>query len=270
MARTIPEIKAQIIEQKNLNPNLSGLNSTSNVSIWILWVDIFAFGIWVHEKIFDVHLAVVKAIEKTVTPYTLPWWKKKVLAFQYGDLLVDSDEYSVIDPTKMIIKQAAIVEGINKVTIKIATEDAGTGELIKIADVAKVNAFKAYIHKIKVAGQPMEYVNADADNLKVNVHIYYDALIMTSAGFNIALDDQVNQIEKSIKHYLKSLEFNGALYVSKLTDFLQTIDGVNDIDNVVCSSKIGVSPYTVVNRVYYPFSGYMSLDQLNITFHAGT
>ena len=152
-----------------------------------------------------------------------------------------------------IIKQAAIVEGMNKVTIKIATEDINKGELIKIENAAQYNAFKQYVFKIKVAGQPVIFVNENADSLKVAITIYYDALIMTNEGVLINLNDNVNQIEKAIANYLKSLEFNGALYISKLREYIQAIQGVNDVDDLIAKSAIGNTTYSAIDRVYYPF-----------------
>ncbi len=268
MARTIDEIYNQIIVQKEANSNLDGLSSTSLASIWRNWAWISAFAIWFHEKILDKHLEDVKAIDTATTPYTQPWWKKKVLAFQFGFSLINSDEYDVIDLSAQIVKQTAIVPGLNVLNIKIATKDA-QGNLIKIDDVNVVNSFREYTRLIGVAGQNIQVINENADLLKVNIDVYYNALKMTNNGVLISLNDGVNQIEASIKDYLASLDFDGAFYIQRLIDFIQQTEAVNDVDNAVFYYKNSNNPYDEIHRVYRPYSGYMKLEELNINFYAG-
>jgi len=266
MARTIAEIEAQIIQQKEQNPNFSGLTSTSLSAIWRLQIYIIANAIWIHEKLFDIFKAEIQEIEKAVTPYTLEWWQKKVLAFQYGHSLVNGDEYSVIDETTQIIKQSAVNEGINILTIKIATEDA-SGELVKIIDPSKVVAFQAYVDAIGVAGQFIDVVNENADQLTVNLDVYYDASKLDDSGASISLGDGVNQVEKALNLYLKSLGFNGKLIINHLIDYLQKVDGIKDVHNLEAFYTTATTPLTQINRVYYPASGYMVLNALNINFY---
>lgn len=53
MARTVEQIQNEILKAKETEASLNGLNSTSKVAIWRLWVYITAFVIWTLEKIFD-------------------------------------------------------------------------------------------------------------------------------------------------------------------------------------------------------------------------
>ena len=50
MARTIQEIKAEIIAKKEAESALNGLTSTSSTAIWRVWVDVFAIIINIHDS----------------------------------------------------------------------------------------------------------------------------------------------------------------------------------------------------------------------------
>lgn len=271
MARSLNDIQQSILDAKEANTelaalevltanekaSLSNLTSTSKVSVWRLIIYIIANAIYTFERILDVFKAEIEAKVKANRPHTQEWYKTKALAFQYGDTLVDSDEYTVIDKAKQIIKQVAIIEGDRKVILKIATLQ-GT-ELVKLSDINQVNAFAAYMHKVKDAGTLLEIVNQDADLLKVELDFYYDALLIRNDGTTIT--DNVNVVQEAINNYLKSLDFNGNFDINKMTDYLQQAIGYQSLRLNYVGFKAGLAAsFTQIDRKYQPLSGYMKLD----------
>lgn len=128
MARSLNDIQQDILERKDATPELSALevltpseqasleelNSSSKVAVWRLIVYIVAYAIFTFELLMDVFRNEITTLVKANRPHTEDWYKTKALAFQLGDTLVESDEYDVIDTSKQIIKQVAVLEGDRK------------------------------------------------------------------------------------------------------------------------------------------------------------
>ncbi|MFN8238646.1 MAG: hypothetical protein U0T77_10800 [Chitinophagales bacterium] len=278
MAKTLNEIQQEMLDAKDSVAELSALevlttneqtivdvDSTSKVSIWRLFVWVVSSAIFVLYQFMDIFRSEIDAKVKANRPHTPDWYKTKALAFQYGDTLVDSDEYAVIDVTKQIIKQVAIEEGDRKIVVKIATLDGDT--LVKIDDINKVNAFASYMDDVKDAGTLLEIVNEDADKLKVELEYYYDALLVKDDGTTII--GGVNVVEKAIKDYLNNFEFNGTFDINNLTDYIQKAVGYKSVRLSFVGFKAGLSTsYTAINRQYKPLAGYMKLEELNATYYA--
>lgn len=278
MARSINDIQQQIIDKISSSTELSAFevltpneistnvpNSSSKVAIWRLIVYCIAFAIFVFESIMDAFKIEIEEKVKANRPHTKDWYKTKALAFQYGDNLVDSDEYEIIDIEKQIIKQVAIVEGDRKIFIKIATLD-GT-ELVKLPDNSQVESFSSYIHKVKDAGTQIEIINEDADKLKINLDFYYDALVIDSEG--IEINTGINIVETAIKSYLKSIDFNGEFDINKMIDYLQSSNGYKSLKLNYAGYKAGTMlEYNEIQRTYQPLSGYMKLEELSVTYYA--
>ena len=98
MARTLQEIEAQIIAEKDTRPELAGLTSTSATAIWRLWVYIIAFAIWTQEVLFDKYQAEMRDMIDDLRPGTLRWYQQKCLEYQFGDVLQYINGQYVYDP----------------------------------------------------------------------------------------------------------------------------------------------------------------------------
>lgn len=279
MGRSLNDIQQSILDDKDANAELSALEvltanekaslsnvtTTSKAGLWRLYIYIIALAIYTFETIMDVFRTEIDAKVKANRPHTADWYKTKAFAFQYGDVLVDSDEYAVIDVTKQLIKQVAIIEGDRKIIIKVATLN-GT-DLVKLPDINQVSAFTAYMDKVKDAGTLLEIVNEDADLLKVEIDWYYDALLVKNDGTTI--DTGINVVDKAINDYLKSLDFNGEFDINKMTDFLQVATGYKSLKiNYVGFKAALASSYTQITRTYQPLSGYMKLQDLTANYYA--
>lgn len=281
MAHTIDEIQEIILSKISTSSELSALEvltddekaalpnltSTSKVSVWRLFVFCIAAAWLVFEMLLDAFYALIEALVSKNRPHSLEWYKSRALAFQYGDPLNANDEYDVIDPAKQIIKQVACVEGDRTITFKIATLN-GT-DLVKLSDSNQVDAFTAYMKKMRDGGTRIDIVNEDADLLKVDMDFYYDALLVKNDGTTILTN--INVVEKAINDYLKSLDFNGEFDLNKMTDYLQKATGYKSLKlNYVGFKAALASTYTEITRIYQPLSGYMKLDlpELNVNYYA--
>lgn len=237
MARTITEIQEEIILNIQGDERLSGLTSTSKVSIWRLFSYIVAVAIWTLEKVFDLHAKEVDNRILELKPHTARWYRSKALAFQYGfNLLPDSDQFDSEGFTEeqvedsQIIKYAAVTESDDesRLVIKIATESStgsDTGSQLSPISAAESDAFTAYIQKIKDAGVRTTIINFLPDRLYLDMDIYYDPLVLDQEGNNILTGGKT--VEAAIQEYMKLLPFNGELVIAHLVDHLQAVAGVN-------------------------------------------
>lgn len=281
MARSINQIQESILQTIEDSSELTALevlteeeqtdlgealDSDSKVSIWRKVVYIIALATWVIETMWDVFRAEITAIVEANRPHNESWYKNKALAFQYGDELVDDDEYEVIDPEKQIIKQVAVISGDRKVVVKIAGEE--DGELVQIDDLDEVNAFTAYMNKVKDAGTLLEIVNEAADLLKVDLDFFYDPLLVNGAGQLISNPGD-SVVETAIVAYLESLDFNGEFDLNRMNDYVQRATGYKSLKVNFVGFKAGIAvSYSEITRAYQPLSGYMKLEELTVNYYA--
>lgn len=283
MGRTLNEIQEIILQRKSVTPSLSALEvlteseqntlanltSTSKVAIWRLWVYICAFGIWTVEQVFDLFKIEIEELILLNNIGSKPWYRRKMLEFQFGFSLT---EMGVYDNTgvlqadilaSLIIKQSAIEEIDGRLKIKVATED--TNKDLAPLSAVQLIAFRNYAEAIKYAGTRLIIISRVPDDFKVNYTIYYDPLVLDVYGAR--LDGTENEpVQNAVRLFLRNLEFNGEIILTKLTDFLQGIEGVEEPVLVSASAKYGLYPYASVDEYYISDAGYMKLDELNTTF----
>ncbi|MGP1501889.1 MAG: nucleotidyltransferase [Bergeyella cardium] len=273
MARSIEEIKEEILRAKEQEAALEGLNSTSKTAIWRLWVYITAFAIWTLEKLFDTHKSEVSEMLKQLKPHTARWYRNKALAFQYGfDLLPDSDQFNNANATEdeinnsKIIKYSAVTESEveSRLIVKIATEQGG--ELQPISGGQKAS-FDAYMNEIKDAGVRITVINYLPDILRLQMRIYRDPLVLDENGTSIRMGNK--PVEEAIKKYLKNLPFNGELVLAHLVDELQKVEGVKIPHIILAESKWidagtnGYGNFQTIDVKKIPVSGYFKIADFN-------
>jgi hypothetical protein len=283
MSRTLNEIQEIILQRKAVTPSLSALEvlteneqntlanltSTSKVAIWRLWVYICAFGIWTVEQVFDLFKIEIEELILLNKIGSKTWYRKKMLEFQFGFSLTEMgiyDNTGVLQAdilASLIIKQSAIEEIDGRLKIKVATED--TNKDLAPLSAVQLIAFKNYAEAIKYAGTRLIIISRVPDDFKVNYTIYYDPLVLDVYGAR--LDGTENEpVQNAVRLFLRNLEFNGEMILTKLTDYLQTIEGVEEPVLVSASAKYGLFPYASVDEFYISDAGYMKLDELNTTF----
>jgi hypothetical protein len=258
MARTLAEIRNEMLTQKNSMPELAELNSNSSTAMWRLWVDFFALIIFLFEKFLDVFKSEVQAIIDTRRIGTLAWYVSVAKDFQLGDSLQEFQTgdfgYANIDPTKQIIKRASAKQSAGIVTLKVAKENASTLEPEKLNDSEKTQ-FIAYMDLVKFAGTRINYVSLDPDKLNIVFDVWHDGVTSNT--------DLQTTLQNSTKAYLKTIPFNGLVNKNELIEYLRGTKGVADVQ---ISTLEGVQGTTTTNitREYETLAGYIILNDFQI------
>ena len=266
---SLEEDKRRMIAVKESETALEDLNSTSRVSVWLKLLYIVAFCLQHLREYFKAHRNEVDYKLANLRWGTLPWYRQKALAFQYGfDLVADTDVFvngiqqQQIEESK-IIKYAAVNDGDKPgvLIVKVAGENKGV--LAPILPEAKL-ALENYFNEIKGAGHRITVINYLAEKLLLNIDIYYDALVLTSHGVSILNGNK--PVEDAVNEFMKELPFNGELILQDLIDRIQKAEGVEIVHlKSVKSSWIdpvkdsyGTPSEIEVKRI--PESGYFLVD----------
>lgn len=282
MAKSVKEYYDLLIAEKEQSlPSLTGLQpipessqtllndltTGSRVSRWRLMVWLMAFALYMHETIIE-QLA---ASTESGTPL---WYRKKALAFQYGDALEivnNTPQYPVIEPSHQIVKLAALViNSQGELVFKVSKLDSSDEP--EPLTVGEQVAFSAYMDQIKFAGTLTNLISQPADDFKVSYRIIYDPLLMQSDGSLINASG-VFPVKDAIDTYLKNLPYNGFLYLDKLDDSVQAAQGVihavrisafakRTYDNASAYIDIQSDPY----QRYNPEAGYLRVANLTLTY----
>lgn len=284
MARNITDIQDEILtkiansDQLNAldvlttaeKAQLTDLTSTSKVSVWRLFVFIVSVAIWSAETLFDRLKSEVEALLAAQKAHKSSWYRTMVLAFQFGHSLGESDTYDNTGRTALeianaqVVKYAAVVEINSKLFIKVAGES--DGDRIQLpADQAA--ALEQYIKLIRDAGVPFSVINRPADDLKLEIDAYYNPLELDANG--AALDGSDNEpLQNGIRDYLREFEFNGELVLTKLTDQLQLVRGIEIPVIKAAHYKFGnQTEWTAIDETYQSDAGHMKIDDENLTIN---
>ncbi len=255
--------KAIIQEKESGNyTELDELNSTSKVSVWRLMVYIFAFFSKTIHELFESFKRYIESVFAKNQHGTLLWWIEQIKAFQYGDLLEFIDgkfQYNTIDERKQIVKRVALETLKFMLLFKVASEDE-SGNLVPLDELQK-NALTAYIDCVKFPGTYIQVISENADCLKINLRVYYNAQV-SEQELNTLITEAAND-------YVKNIVFNGQFSITELTDRLQVVSGVvNPIVKEVFAKTAGQteSDYLLIEDYYKAASGYFNIEVLNLEF----
>ncbi|MDB0610684.1 hypothetical protein PL371_02105, partial [Tenacibaculum maritimum] len=141
--------------------------------------------------------------------------------------------------------------------IKVAGE--ALGKRIKLP-LPQETALIQYIKLIRDAGVKIELVNRDADLLKLEIDAYYNPLELDANGAR--LDGTDNEpLQNGLRGYLREFEFNGELVLTKLTDQLQKVKGIEMPVVQKAFYKFGNQlEWTKINEVYQSDAGHMKIN----------
>lgn len=270
------EIQEQILQAKNdaleLSPlevlttneqTINDVDATSKVSIWRLFIWIFSFAIWLHEKIVEKNAA-------NSRPQNLPNYRQMVLNYIDGCPLVHDGKQFVFDTTgvdnvdeRMIIKRCAVLENNRGIVVKIATENAGVLEPVTNVQAARV---LTYLDQQTQPGVPVRLVNDVADKLKLNITIYADPnVIDLDTGKQLNVSGDIKPVEVAIKEYLANLEFNGSFMVNF---FIATINAATGVTNSHINQlqwKYASLPFADFDIYKIPNAGHFTIDPADLT-----
>lgn len=282
MARDTKTILDSIITEKETRSNLAGLtplnttaqeflnrlNTTSKVGRWLNFFYFIAFGIKVHEDLFDVHKAEVESAADTLIVGTDRWVREKCLEYQDGDSLQwnsANGAYEYVTPveatdSKRVVQRASVKTKAGVVVIKVAN---ASGTTVTPLSASEKTGFTSYIGNITPAGTQLSIISDAADDLHVEMTVKYNPLVLTSAG-ELKTDTSVKPVEDAINtHIAGNIQFDGTLVLTKLIDAVQVANGVVDCFITLAEAKAaGASTYIDVTTTneYETNAGYLEID----------
>ena len=261
MARTIQQIQTEILNKKNEVSGLSGLTSTSQVSIYNLWSFVTATAIYVQESLWDIFKTELETDIANAPVGTATWVQAQAYKFQYDSVTPQIIHltpdfvpyYDVVDETKQIINRASVKTLSNNfVSVKVAKQEPP----IPLTPT-ELTSFKGYLNEISFAGVSYNTVSYNPDKLMVGATIYYNGQYAATVSADTLT---------AINNYLVGLPFDEFVRVSKLEDALQAVPGVTDVvmNNVALRSTFTafsgatylVQSNTEIFNKYPTFAGY--------------
>ena len=255
MSRTIEDIYNQLLLSKENESNLDGLTSTSTSAIGRSLLYVVAVAMNMQEQLFDVFKSEIET-KIQIKNGNFKWYQAEILNWQFGYGLQwngNGFDYSKVDEAAKLATQVSVTEVVEGsfpvLLVKVATGEIGS--LTALSEV-KLASLTAYVEQKKIAGTKIRLTSNDADLLKIYLEIYYNPLF--------DLSEVSTNVEFTITNYIQALPFDSNLYLSKLIDKIQAVEGVNDVKFTSASATYGVVPYTSFDRVYSSNAGYMIID----------
>lgn len=259
MARTVAEVKkiytdefmnsSEMAARYGFTVGDSFESTFSKVSFENILFYILAFvQVMVGDKQYDAHVAEVNVLLAQEKPHTLRWYANKALAYMHGYSLVDdSDNYDIsllsddqIASAK-VVKNASAVEKANVVYIKVKGADG------KLTDDQEAG-ITAYFKEVKDAGVKLEIINRDADYYKATVDVWYDPMVLNSAGLDI---NGAEVVRDAVNSFIASLPFNGEFRHDDLIIALNAVSGV-------VIPELKQSQYSTDGQTYVDIDGYLT------------
>jgi hypothetical protein len=264
--RSINEIQDEIIANKDLEPSLAAFNSPSAVAIWRLWTRVVATSINFFEQLVAKAEADIEDIVLNSYTGTAEWLQKRVLDFQYSDVVGEEQvitvidgvaRYPVVNPALRIVTRCSVKETVkSRVSVKVAKDD-GLGGLIPLTS-SELLALRDYIDKIAFVGIPVDTVSLLPDRLYLEGTVYFSGQFVDT--------NVLANIETSLAAYLKSIssseDFNGLAIRENIIDVILKTQGVTGIDSFsfIMKGRPEQTPLgsaQLFTRTYEPASGYL-------------
>jgi hypothetical protein len=265
MARSIAAIQAQIISNKNAQPELDGLNSTSKFSVWNLWTYIIAVCIGVFEQLLDSYVVdLEKQVSQSAAASAL-WVQSKMFAFQYDatnpqivQLINTVPQYPTINVAMQLITACSVNQTYsNNVQIKVAK-----GNPLSALTNTEVTAAQSYINTIGAAGIKYVVLSSNSDKIYIQADVYYQG------QYSAIIQTNVIAAINSYLTNLSSTSFNSSVKMSDLENVIRSVTGVNDcvlnnvrfrIDTAAFVDGVDtVLSTATLQRQWYPVAGYVS------------
>ena len=229
MSRTIKQIYEEAVQERVKRLELNEFSSDSKLSILngITWV--VAAVIYTFESLLDVFAVdIAEVINKRVNG-TPAYYANALLQYQQGDELTVRDDglafgYATVDESKRIITQVSYVESTDdenldsKLILKVATGPRGRLRAIAEQDMIPI---RSYIERIKFAGTRLEVISRPGDVLLPRLTVYYDGAFVE--------DEMYRAIEEKLAAYIMGIDFDSAVYVSKVIEAIRSAEHVSDV-----------------------------------------
>jgi hypothetical protein len=263
-----------VIATYGLSSDLTFEDQFSAVSLENIIFSDVATAMLVMQELFGQFKIDISAILNAQLSGTVNWYAYKAMLFQYGmELMPETDSYDNTGLTSeqitsmRVVKYAAAVESKDKsiLYVKVAT-DAGNGVRQPLSS-AQLTAFKQYLNDVQYAGVRIIMISDPADEMKLQIDIYYDPLVLDETGNR--LDGTSNTpVQDAIRNYLANLPFNGTYTNQGLVDTLQVIDGVRISEIKSAASRYGAyTEFTEINAREIAHAGYYQISDVNLNLN---
>lgn len=281
MARTVEEIKkdmtAEFMKMEavksryGLDGSKSFADCFSMASLENIIFYVFAVAVWALEKLFDLHRADVDARIEQLEPHTLRWYVSKAKAYMQGQKLVtDCDYYDTANMSEQdiaaakVVKYAVATESNTVVYIKVAREVDGNPAALT---AGQLEGLTSYMNEIKDAGVSVQLRNEPADQMRIDLLIYYDPTLLIIDANGNGSQNGKDPVRETTKQVIENLPFNGMFRKSDLMAALQALPCVEvaDIKSVKVKPRNGAE-WQTVEGYDRPFSGYYSIDALTVDY----
>ncbi len=239
------------------------------MSLLQLFYYINASQLGIQQQMWDTFTVDLKTIANNAPVGNFAWWQDKLLNFYQYSAIADEGVikveapfftpfYTTVNSNLRIVKYCSVTQNntSRNVTIKVAKDD-GSGNPIQL-NLDELNSVKSFVNAVQPVGLLINAVSFPTDSIKLKLEIYFDAQYVES--------EVLAKVKTSIKNYLASLKFDGAVYISKIEDAIQGIVGLNDIRIVSMFGKSSNNSYITVDRKYITVAGFCELDETNSTF----
>lgn len=232
---------------------------------------------WLSFRLFGQHKLDVAEILYNNKAHKNQWYAMMAKRFQYGhQLVVDTDEYdntglsdSEIEKSR-VVKFAAAIQPKDKsiLYVKVATEKGGVKEPLNNLQLVALSSYLT--EEIADAGVRIEIINAPADEMRLEIDIYYNALILDSSGQRLDGTD-AQPIQGAIRNYLRNLPFNGLYTNQSLVDVLQNVQGVEQAELLSVASRYGTfTEFQKIDARSVPHAGYYAIADKNLILNFRT
>ena len=261
-----------VVEKYHLDAGKTFDQQFSPASLENVLFYVFAFAVWAVEVLFDKHAAEVADKITQLETHTLRWYVRKAKLFMYGyKLVTDKDYYdtSAMAATDIeaaqCVKYAVAVEADSVVYLKVAGQKEG--KPVQLGK-SQFSALKSYINEIKDAGVAVQLLNEPADEMQINLIVYYDPTLMDEQGL---LMDGVEPVRDAVQHVITNLPFNGVFRVTDLLAAVKSIPAVEVVDvnhaggGIRSRASNSERPEEIIGFAR-PYSGYYAITALNVTY----
>lgn len=229
MSRTIRKIYDEAVAERNRRLELREFRSDSKLSIlngitWVVAAMIHSFETLLDVFAYDISETINQRVNGTPEYYA-----RALLRYQKGDELTVREDglafgYASVDESKQIITQVSYTESTDdenldsKLVLKVATGERGDLSAIGAEDLVQI---RAYLRRIKFAGTRVEVTSLPGDVLVPRLSVYWDGAVPEA--------EVLDNIEARLNEYMMNIEFDTAVYVSKVMEAIRSAEHVTDV-----------------------------------------
>lgn len=264
--RTEQQISDEMDRVQAQFPELTNLTSKSNASVFGLLRNIWIALQLTLDHYIDGVRAELVATAAAVQVGSLNWYVDQVKAFQYGDplaLVGGKPGYDVIDGSKRVVTQAAVIETDGRLQIKVAKPKDDANQALSDAELISL---KDYVRAIKYAGVAVDVVSLPPDELRIDATVRYNRQVLDSSG-RFLTGTERRPVNEVISVYIRSLPFDSVFSWTAVSDIVRTFEGVDDfIVNRTFIRPGGATEWTEFTRQTQSRAGHMKLIESNLSY----